>query len=114
MSVKHLLSQCGVLLFSFEPWFAIAQSNQQQPRWDWPGPWHMWSGGWSFWWLFPLLMFGLLTLFAFFMLRGSWSEGGRHTDTTRGALTLLNERFAKGDISKEEYEEKKTILLRRS
>jgi hypothetical protein len=36
MSVKHLLSQCGVLLFSFEPWFAVAQSNQQQPRWDWP------------------------------------------------------------------------------
>jgi uncharacterized membrane protein len=27
-------------------------------------------------------------------------------------LTLLNERFAKGDISKEEFEEKRAILVR--
>jgi putative membrane protein len=74
----------------------------------------MGAGWWGFWWIFPILMFGLMIfLCAFFIFRGPWNHGDRHRDTTTSALTLLNERFAKGDISKEEFEEKKTILARR-
>jgi hypothetical protein len=23
--------------------------------WYWPGHWHLWHGGWPYWWLIPLL-----------------------------------------------------------
>lgn len=38
--------------------------------------------------------------------RGHWEGWGEH----KTAMGLLRERFAKGEISKEEYEEKKRVL----
>ena len=111
---QPFLMKSSVVLLLLQPWLAMAQSNQPWARSEWPGPWHMWAGGWGLWWLFPILMFGLMIfLCAFFMRRGPWGQRDRHADTTGSALTLLSERFAKGDISKEEFEEKKSILVRR-
>lgn len=113
MARERFLLQLNAFFLLLQPWHAMAQSNQPQSGWDWPGPWHMWAGGWGFWWIFPLLMFGLMIfLCAFFMLRNPWGHWDRHRDTTASALTILSERFARGDISKEEFEEKKTILVR--
>jgi uncharacterized membrane protein len=72
----------------------------------------MWAGGW---WVFPFLMLGFMILLcAFVLFRGPWSHRDWHRDSTGSALTLLSERFAKGEISKEEFEEKKAILGRRT
>ena len=107
---KPSLVELSVLVLLLQPWAAMAQSR---PGWDWPGPWHMWAGAWGFWWILPVLMFGLMFLLCLlFMFRGPWSHRDRHRDTTASALTLLNERLAKGDISKEEFEEKRAILVR--
>lgn len=75
---------------------------------DW-GWWHMWSG---WWWLFPLFMVGALILCMLFM--AGMFGGGRRDDQTGSAVRLLNERFAKGEISREEYEERRTVLLGRA
>jgi putative membrane protein len=98
------------------PTLALAQSAQPGPYrdWgDWPGPWHMTGWGWGFGWIFPLLMMVMLALCVFFMIRMFGGHGNLHRDHTASALQLLNERFAKGEISKEEFEEKRTILARR-
>jgi putative membrane protein len=111
----------------FQPLSALAQQAQQP--WDCPGPWHMWSGGWGFGWIFPLFMLFMVILgVAIFFLGhrlggghrhwGSWQttdrppgSGRSWGDPTYSALQILNERFAKGEIQKQEYEEKKTAIV---
>lgn len=116
-----------------EPLLAIAQTQQDspQPRQYGPGPWHMW-GAWGdgyggpFWWGGPILMVLSWVLviggiiFLFLVTRGMYrhsTHGGppwadrSWGDPTHSALQILSERFARGDIQKEEYEEKKASLL---
>jgi putative membrane protein len=86
----------------------------------------MWGDGWGFWWVFPLFMvFMFIICGAIFFFLGHRSGGGHHHwgpwqmmdrsrswgDPTYSATQILNERFAKGEIEKQEYEEKKAIIL---
>ena len=99
---------------------AFAQQTQQSTGpWDWPGPWHMWSGGWGFWWIFPLFMLFMIVFCVAMFFVGHRSGGAPHhwgpshswSDPTYSALQILNERFAKGEIQKQEYEEKKAAIV---
>jgi putative membrane protein len=77
----------------------------------WPGPEHMmWGGswGWGFGWIFPLFMLLVIGVCVFMMVRMGTGHG--HGTTGGSALRILGERFAKGEISKEEFEEKRAIL----
>ena len=114
---------------SSQPWVVFAQaSGPQQSPWDCSAPWHMhtWSGGMGWWWVFPLLfmllMIGLCLSAIYFI--GHRSGSGHHFgpwhmmgsgrpwgDPTYSALQVLNERFARGDIAKQEYEDKRATLL---
>jgi uncharacterized membrane protein len=135
MKTKRSAFLAVVFFALFHPLLAFAQQTQQptgprQPAWDWPGPWHMWSGGWGLWWIFPLFMlFMIIICVAVFFLGHRSGGGGRHhwglgqmmdrpsgpgrsrDDPTYSALQILNERFAKGEIQKQEYEEKKAAIL---
>jgi len=105
----------SALLLAMQSTTVLAQATQSSPYADWPGHWHMWGGGWGFWWIFPLLMMlFMIALCVFLMTRMSWGHGHSRGDSVSSALQLLNERFAKGEISKEEFEEKRTILTRRT
>jgi uncharacterized membrane protein len=67
--------------------------------------------------LFLVVIFGAI----FFLMRGACGLGGHHhwgppmtdrwRDPSYSALQILNERFAKGEIQKEEYAEKKAAIL---
>ncbi|MFM9882581.1 MAG: SHOCT domain-containing protein [Burkholderiales bacterium] len=122
----------GLIFFVLcHPLIALAQQSSapispQQPPWDWPGPWHMWHGGWGFWWIFPMMMLFFCVLAIFFIGRRFGGGGSHHwgppwhmmdrsgrpwSDPAYSALQVLNERFAKGEIEKQEYEEKKAAIL---
>ena len=78
----------------------------------WTGPWHMmWGGGpgWGPGWIFPLLMLLVIGACVYFMARMGSSHGRRDTGDS-SALRILSERFAKGEISRAEFEEKKLLL----
>lgn len=72
--------------------------------------------GASIWWIFPIIMMVL----CFLMMRGRRGSmmccfGGRRSGSSRisdsnSAEEILEKRYAFGDISKEEYEEKKRVL----
>ena len=93
----------------------------------WYGPWgHMWGGGcgWHFGWMFPMMMMFMVIIFAviFFLARGfcghrfhHWGPPSHMMDRSWGdpgysALQILNERFARGEIQKDEYTEKKAAI----
>lgn len=83
--------------------------------------------GWHFWWMFPMMMLFMIVIFAviFFLARGLCGHGlcghGSHHlgppsrmwggDPSHSALQILNERFARGEIQKDEYTEKKAAIL---
>ncbi|HZS64874.1 MAG TPA: SHOCT domain-containing protein [Xanthobacteraceae bacterium] len=119
-------------LFTFivllEPVQALAQQTQPSPPgpgYYGPGPWHMWSGGygWSMGWLGPLTMllfFVLIIGAGILLMRGACGFAGhphgpgvidRWRDPSYSALQILNERFAKGEIQKDEYADKKAAIL---
>ena len=128
-SVASILAILPTLL----PLNALAQQvpvvPQQAPPWQWGmGP-HMWNDGygWPMFWGGPFMM--IITLIAFVWAmrllfgharwRDELRHGGQHGTMMRrmgheanvSALRILNERFARGEIQKDEYEDKKATLL---
>ena len=70
------------------------------------GPW----GGFPWMWVFPLLFFVVMLLFLF---RGaSWPMCGGHGMHKReeSAREILDRRYARGEISREDYQQMKKDL----
>lgn len=93
-------------------------AQAQNPVWNggYPcGP-HMmwWNGGWSGMILGPLLMIVVpvvLVAVVILALRRFWPQStGSSSAPPQEPLDILKERFARGEIDKEEYEERRRIL----
>jgi putative membrane protein len=106
-----------------QPLQALAQAQPpttpQTPQWYGPGPWMMWGDGygWQYWWICPLVMIFMIAVLAVALLMMRSSGGGAHRwdapwrSPSRSALQILSERFARGEIHRDEYEEKKAAIL---
>lgn len=78
----------------------------------------MWGwgyGGWGNWmgWLGPVLMvtfWGLLATGGVFLIRFLVRQSGQGRAHEDSALDLLKQRYARGEINKKEYEEKRADL----
>lgn len=130
MSTKTRAMVIGGGLVALHAVTTLAQQGQQPGappvRWYGPGHMYMWGGGWGFWWMMPLMMLFffvcVLVLWAIFRPRPGphgWGPPWRRMDRwgpgpgdpTRSALQILNERYARGEIHKPEYEERKETIL---
>lgn len=77
---------------------------------------HMWNGGGHGWFFGPLMMIAFIAVAVVVVVLlvrwlGGVSHGSvahKHVDKT--PLDILKERFARGEIDKEEFEERRKIL----
>lgn len=91
-----------------------AEAFAQQPQGPFYGR-HMWDGPWHSWFLGPLFMIAFMLLAALIVaLLVRWVGGGNRRslpDSHRKApIDILRERFAQGEIDKEDFEERRRIL----
>jgi putative membrane protein len=82
-------------------------------------PDHPWMWHWGGMWIFPMLMFIVMIIILFVIFRrgvcrppwwgpeGHYREGGE----ADSALEILKKRYAKGEITKEEFEQMKKDIL---
>jgi len=80
------------------------------------GPGYFWSGGM---WIFPIIMLVVMLVVIYLIFgRGimapPWYDNDRHyrrNDSSDNALDILRQRYAKGEIDKEEFERIKKDII---
>ena len=89
-----------------------AISGWQYGGWGMMGPGMMGGFGWM--WLMPvfwIVILGLIIWAIVASVRGSSKSMGSDSSKADSALELLKKRYARGEIDKQEYEEKKKDLI---
>jgi putative membrane protein len=112
-AVHSLLSQklCPALCRCFGKVVGISDLTLAPGGWrDYGmGPGMMW-GGWGMGWIFMIIFWGLVVVSLVFLIR--WLVGmSKTTKVEESALDILKKRYARGEINKEEFEQKKRDLL---
>ena len=96
--------------------FLWATSSLAQSAGDWSG-WGHPAWGWGhmmFGGVMMIVFWGGIILLVILLVRGiggASQSGGLHTLPRATPLDILKERFAKGEIDKKEYDERKKALL---
>ena len=95
-----------------EAWSFASLIYLEGPPWDhrgWDGPGS--GGSWWPWILFPILFWGgILTLIAWIVTRLYPGSRDRNESPRDSAEEILRERFARGEITADEYERSLDIL----
>ena len=97
---------------------APALAQQQPSPGPGCGPWGMWHYGWPgmfFGPLFMLLLFAGIVIAVAVVIRWLVVGGSRGADPSlrlphNTSLDILKERFARGEIDKDEFEERRKVL----
>ncbi len=93
-----------------------AAAQQGEPSYYGP---HMWDSGWHGWFLGPVMMVLLLVVAVAVVLvlvrwlgpgHASGHHGAPNQAPSQSPMDILKERFARGEIDKEEYEERRRLL----
>ena len=79
---------------------------------------HAWDGPWHGWFMGPFMMIFFLAVIVVVVVllvrwlggHGPGQSGPHHASSGRSPLDILKERFAKGEIDKAEFEERRGVL----
>ena len=108
------LAAAAIALLPVAAW---AQTSPDLDRYGWGSHMMGWGGGWFgmiFGPIFMILVLALVIAIAVLLVRwlgGPWQAAApHHPSPARSPLDILKERFAHGEIDKEEFEERRRIL----
>jgi putative membrane protein len=101
--------------------FLFFTASESMAQWRGYGDWHMgpgMMGGYGMGWFggifmiifWILIIIGLVFLIKW-LIQNTRAESGRTFSHSSRAIDILKERYAKGEINKQEFEEKKKDLL---
>lgn len=112
MKVKKTRFTITLIISAFATCALVSQASAQMGRGM--GPDMMGWGWWGMGWIFMIIFWGLVIAGLIFLIR--WLAGlGRsrpsHDKAQDSALEILRQRYAKGEINKDEFEEKKRDLM---
>jgi putative membrane protein len=97
----------GVLTGWSTPMAALAQERSYE--WGW-GMHPMWWGAWGFGMMLLMLLFWVLVIVGL-VIGIRWLLGQGKESRSDSALEVLRQRYARGEINKEEFEARKRDLL---
>lgn len=110
-STAQIAAWLGGLAGLGVPMAAWAQPEKLQ----YYGP-HMWGGGWHGGFFGPIMMIAFLAVVVVVIvlvvrwLGGPAHAAAPHAPSGRPTLDILKERFARGEIDKEEFEDRRRVL----
>jgi len=111
------LLRTTVALTMMLPGIASAQSSQEFDRYGWGHHMAGWDGAWYgmiFGPIFMILLLALVIAIAVLLVR--WLGGAGHAPSghfqpqVHKSIDILKERYARGEIDKEEFEERRRVL----
>jgi putative membrane protein len=88
---------------------ALVQDRAWEWRWDMHPMWWMWGAGGIVMMVMMLAFWGVLIGGIVLAIR--WMTRRDHTPVRDSALEILRERYARGEISREEFETRRRDLL---
>jgi putative membrane protein len=102
----------GILLIVPLMWGSFSGWNtggwgMMGPGWGYMGPGMMGGFGWGWMPLLVIVFWGLIIWGIVAVVRSTKHESGQDTSADESALDVLKLRYARGEIKKKEYEEKK-------
>ena len=117
MKVSNAMAAIAGAAVTLVPDWAWAQGPSGPGRYAYDPHMMGWGGGWYAMIvgpLFMILMFAAVIAVAVFLVRwlgGSWQgTAPHHMASGRTSLVILKERFARGEIDKAEFEERRRVL----
>lgn len=111
-TVKWILGIGGVILLlflGFTLWGWFSGWSYTVSGHMWPGMMDGFSGGWLMW-LGMIVVVLLIFLGIMVLLQGNKSTDGASSHTTDSALEILKKRYASGELTKDEFEQRKKDL----
>ncbi len=112
MKTALIIGSIIVVVLIVPPLVFGAISGWQYDGWGMMGPGMMGGFGWM--WLMPvfwIVFLGLIIWAVVAAVRGSSESRSSDSSKADSALELLKKRYARGEIDKDEYEEKKKDLV---
>ncbi len=109
MKLKRTKFAMALIISTFATFALVSQVSAQMM-----GPGMMGWGGWGMGWVFMIIFWALIIVALVFLIK--WLAGLSRSRASSdkphdSALEILKQRYAKGEINKEEFDQKKRDLM---